>query len=61
MLILDDLLTGQNPRSEKNVQIFALHLPAEGRKSPNVRDEKPARDILNLAQGPLYHVRFVYF
>ena len=50
VLVLDDLLATQNPRSYKNVQVLTLHLAAERRKTANVCDEKPARNSLDLAQ-----------
>ena len=59
MLILDDLIATENPPAEKNIQVLALNVATEGRKAANVRDEKPARDTLDLAQRPLHHVRFV--
>ena len=58
-LIFDDLLATKNPCSNKNLQVLALHLAAERRKTADVRDEKPARDILDFAQCSLHHVRFV--
>src|SRR5262249_31319908 len=36
--ILDDLFASKNPPSHKNVQVLALHLPAERGKAANVRD-----------------------
>ena len=45
VLILDDLFTTKDPGAEKNVQVLALHLAAEGRKATNVRDEKPTRNL----------------
>ena len=59
MLVLDNLLAAQNPRSYKNVQVLTLHLAAERRKTANVCDEKPARNSLDLAQRTLHHIRFV--
>jgi len=56
---LDDLLASRNPRSEKNIQVLALHMPAEGRKTANVRDQKPTGNILDLPQRSLEYVRLV--
>src|SRR5439155_22941533 len=50
VLILDDLLASENPCSEKNIQVPALHVAAERRETANVRDEKPARNILDFPQ-----------
>ena len=58
MVVLDDLLASENPCSEQNVQVLTLHLAAERRKTSNVRDEKPARNILDFAQRSLHQVRF---
>src|SRR5882724_1184940 len=60
VLILDDLLAGENPRTEKNVQVIALHAAAERRETTNVRDEKPARNVLDFPQGSLRHHVFVF-
>ena len=57
VLVLDDLLASENPRSEKNVQVSALHAAAERRETANVRDEKPARNILDFPQRLLRHQR----
>jgi hypothetical protein len=59
VLILDDLLAGENPRSEKNVQVLALHPAAEGRKTADIRNKKPAWNILDFPQRSLYQRRFV--
>ena len=56
----DDLLASENPRSKKNVQVLALHAAAERRETANVRDEKPARNILDFPQRSLRHHRFVF-
>ena len=61
VLILDDLLATQNPRSEKKVQILAPHLAAERSKTANVRDKKPAENIFDLRARLLHDVRFVLF
>src|SRR5207248_11640357 len=37
VLILDYLFAAKNPRSDKNVQVLALHLAAQRRKPANVR------------------------
>src|SRR5437667_3222133 len=39
LLILDDLFATKNPRSNKHVQVFALQLAAQRRKTANVRDQ----------------------
>jgi len=59
VLVLDDLLATQNPRSYKNVQVLTLQLAAERRKTANVCDEKPTRNSLDFAQRTLHHLRFV--
>ena len=41
VLIFDDLITTENPRAEKNIQVLALDVATEGRKAADVRDEKP--------------------
>ena len=58
MATLDDLLASKNPCSNQNVQVLTLHLAAERRKTSDVRDQKPARDILDFAQCSLQQVRF---
>ena len=58
---LDDLFATKNPRSNKHVQVFALQLAAQRRKTANVRDQEPAGNILELSQRPLHHVRLVLF
>src|SRR6184192_2443185 len=60
VLTLDNLLATKNPRSEKDIQVLALHVATEGRKTTNVRDEKPARNILDFPQRSLRHHRFVF-
>src|SRR5947209_4175464 len=60
VVVLDDLLASENPRSEKNVQVLALHPAAERRETANVRDEKPARNILDFPQRSLGYHRFVF-
>src|SRR6478672_7144595 len=61
VLVLDDLLASQNPRSYKNVQVLTLQLAAERRKTANVCDEKPTRNSLDLARRTLHPIRFVLF
>src|SRR5207248_3350620 len=60
VVVLDDFLASENPRSKKNVQVLALHAAAERRETANVRDEKPARNILDFPQRSLRHRRFVF-
>jgi len=59
VVVLNDLLSIENPRSEKNVQVLALHAAAERRETANVRHDKPARNIRNFPQRSLRHRRFV--
>jgi hypothetical protein len=59
VLILDDLFGSENPRSEKNIQVLALHPAAEWRKTTNIRNKKPAWNILDFPQRSLHHVAFV--
>src|SRR5229473_5681437 len=60
VVVLDDLLASENPRSEKNVQVLALHAAAERREIANVRDEKPARNSLDFSQRSLRDDGFVF-
>ena len=60
MVVLDDLLATENSRSEKNVQVLALHAAAQRREIANVRDEKPARNVLDFPQRSLRQRRFVF-
>src|SRR6266478_7271447 len=53
VVALDDFLAIENPRSEKNVQVRALHAAAERRETANVRDEKPAKNIRNFPRRSL--------
>src|SRR5438046_1438893 len=39
VVVLDDFLASKNPRSEKNVQVLALHPAAKRRETANVRDD----------------------
>src|SRR5207247_10917741 len=57
----DDLLASKNPRSEENIQVLALHVAAERRKTANVRDEKPASDILDFPQSSFHYRRLIIF
>jgi hypothetical protein len=59
VLILDDLFGSENPRSEKNIQVLALHPAAEWRKTANIRNKKPAWNILDFPQRSLHNVAFV--
>src|SRR5262249_13647980 len=59
VVILDDLLARKNPSAEEKVQVLAPHFSAERGEPANVSDEKPARNSLDLAKCPLYHIRFV--
>ena len=61
VLILDYLFAAKNPRSDKDVQVLALHLPAQRRKTANVRDQQPAGNTLYLPQRPLHYFRLVLF
>src|SRR5205814_2641313 len=44
--------------SNQNLQVLTLHLTAERGKTTNVRDQKPARNILDFAQCSLQQVHF---
>src|SRR5881409_2616275 len=59
VLILYDLLGSENPRSEQNIQVRALHPANERRKTANIRNKKPAWNILDFPQRSLHHVAFV--
>src|SRR5205814_671895 len=59
VLILDDLLARENQGSEQNIQVLALHLATEWRKTANIRNKKPAWNILDISQRSLHHVAFV--
>ena len=60
VMLLDDLLTGGNPRAEKRFHAFALHVAAERSEIANICDEEPTRDVLNLPEGLLCDDGFVF-
>src|SRR5260370_39458763 len=59
VVVLNDLLAIENPCSEKNVQVLALHAAAERRETANVRNEEPAWNILDFPQRLSRHRRSV--
>src|SRR5204862_8008968 len=50
MATFDDLLASKNPCSNQNLQVLTLYVAAERGKTPDLDNQKPARDILDFAQ-----------
>src|SRR5207247_10381281 len=56
VLILDDLLARENPGSEQNIQVLALHLATEWRKTANIRKQTAGWNSLEFPQRTSQHV-----
>ncbi len=60
-MIFDDLLARGNPAPEQRLQALGFEAETQGGEIVNVGHEKPARDVLDLMEGPLRYHRSIFF